>query len=183
MPTPGEFQPGELHLRVKRLDVHLAVAHLDDQSTGLGEMVRRLRQNAAHQVQPVLAAGERQGRFMVELVRHVGDVFGIDVGRIGQDQVETLLRQPVEAIALNGVDPIFQAMMLDIAVGHFQGFERQVGQDHFGFEELVGAGDPDAARPRAQVQNPRRRLRQPGLEAPVDQLADGNAESARAHRR
>ena len=109
----------------------------------------------------------------MELVRHVSDVFGIDVGRIGQDQVETLLRQPVEAIALNGVDPIFQAMMLDIAVGHFQGLERQVGQDHFGFEELVGAGDPDAARPRAQVQNPRRRLRQPGLEASVDQLADG----------
>ncbi|MNY29863.1 hypothetical protein D3C86_1639330 [compost metagenome] len=81
---------------------------------------------------------------MLVLVRHVGEIFGVDVRRVRHDQIETLARQTIETIALHGVDALIDAMTFDVLVGHFQRFERQVGQHHFGVLEFVGAGDTDA---------------------------------------
>ncbi|MNO94415.1 hypothetical protein D3C76_860330 [compost metagenome] len=63
-------------------------------------------------------------------------------------------------------------MALDIQVGHFQGVEGQIAQDHFGFGEDVGAGDADATGAGAKVEDARRVLRQPGGETLLDQLGD-----------
>ncbi|MGV8710756.1 hypothetical protein ACV35Q_31670, partial [Pseudomonas aeruginosa] len=41
--------------------------------------------------------------------RHVGEILGIHVGRIGHDQVEALAGKPGETVALDGVDPLAEA--------------------------------------------------------------------------
>ena len=75
-----ELQPGEVDFRVQRLDVHLAVAHFDNQQALLGQVIRRLGKHAPHQVQTVITAGQAQFRFVLVFVRHVGEIFRIDVG-------------------------------------------------------------------------------------------------------
>ncbi|RMO56848.1 hypothetical protein ALQ29_05593 [Pseudomonas marginalis pv. marginalis] len=172
VPTALEVQPGEVHFRVQRLDMHLAIAHFNNQQTLLGQMVRRLGQHAPHQVQAIIAAGQAQLRFVLVFIRHVGEVFGIHIRRVGHNQVKALARQTVETITLHGVHALVDAMALDVLVGHFQGFEGQVPQHHFGVLELIGASDADAPGARAQVEDACRRLGQPGLKAVFDQLAD-----------
>ncbi|MCY1430964.1 hypothetical protein D9M71_469240 [compost metagenome] len=172
MPTPGKFQPGKVHFRIKRLDVHLAVAHLDNQQPLFIEVIRRLGEHATHQVQTIGTAGKAQLRLVVILLGHVGKVFGINIGRVGHDQVETLIRQAAETVTLYAVDPVFQAMAFDVLVGHFQRLERQVGKDHFGKGENLGAGNTDTTGTGAQVENARRLRGQPRFEAIFDQLAD-----------
>ena len=71
-------------------------------------MVGRLGEHAPHQIQAVGAAGQAHGRLVVELGRHVGEVLGVDIGRVGDDQVEALSRQAVEAVALHGVDALLE---------------------------------------------------------------------------
>ncbi|MND86151.1 hypothetical protein D3C80_781040 [compost metagenome] len=109
------------------------------------------------------------------LLGHVGEVFGIDVGRVGDDQVEALIRQATKTIALYAVDPLFQAMALDVLVSYFQRLERKVGQHHLGMREHFGAGNTHAAGTGAQVENARRFCRQPRFEAVFDELADRRA--------
>src|SRR3546814_13552792 len=46
MPATFEVQPGKIDFRVQRLDVNLAVAHLDHQQTFLGQMVGGLGQHS-----------------------------------------------------------------------------------------------------------------------------------------
>ena len=172
MPAPLEVQPGKVHLGVQRLDMHLAVTDLDNQQALLGQMVRRLGQHPPYQVQAVFATGQAQLGFVLVFLRHVGKILGIHIRRIGHDQVETLAGQTVEAIALDREHPLIDAMALDILVGHFQCFERQVGQHHFRLLELIGTGDTDATGAGAQVENPRRLVCQPRSEAAFDQLAN-----------
>ncbi|MNG01346.1 hypothetical protein D3C84_843200 [compost metagenome] len=109
---------------------------------------------------------------MLVFIRHVGEVFGIDVGRVRHDQVETLARQTIKSITLHGVDPLINAVTLDILVGHFQRFERQIREHDLGALELVGAGDTDATGTGAQVENPCRLGTQPWRETVFDQLAN-----------
>ena len=170
-----EVQPGEVHFRVQGFDMHLAVADFHHQDALLGEVVGGFGQHAPHQVQAVVATGQAQGRLVVVLVRHVGEVFGVHIGRIGNDQVEALAGQAVETIALHGVDALFQTMPLDVAVGHFQRLEGQVAEHHFRVGEGIGAGDADAARAGAQVEDARRLGRQPGRETLADQFGNRRA--------
>ena len=81
MPTALEVQPGKVHLRVQRLDVNLAVAHFDNQQALLGQVIRRFGQHPSNQVQTVIPAGQAQFRFVLVFIRHVGEVFGIDIRR------------------------------------------------------------------------------------------------------
>ena len=90
MPTALEVQPGKVHFRVQRLAMHLAVAHFDNQQALLGQVVRRFSQHPAYQVQAVVTAGQAQFRFVLVLVGHVGEIFGIHVGRVRHNEVETL---------------------------------------------------------------------------------------------
>ncbi len=125
MPAALEIEPGEVDFRVQRLDVHLAVAYFNNQQALLGQMIRRFGEHPSHQVQTVIAAGQAQFRFMLVFIRHVGEIFRIDVGRVRHDQVETLTRQTVKTIALNGVHPLIHAVTLNVLVGHLHCFERQ----------------------------------------------------------
>lgn len=128
-----EVQPGEIHFRVQRFDMHLAVAHLDDQHATLGQVIGRFSQHASHQIQAIIAASQAHRRLVLVFGRHVGEILGVDIRRVGDDQVETLPRQPGETIALHAVDALLQAMTLDIEVGHLQRVERQIAQHHFRF--------------------------------------------------
>ncbi|MNP43099.1 hypothetical protein D3C76_1368990 [compost metagenome] len=172
VPAALEFQPSKVHFRVQRFDVHLAIADFDDQQALLGQVIRRFGQHAPHQVQAVVATGQAQFRLMVVLIRHVGEILGIDIRRVGQDQVEALPWQAIETIALHGVDTLVDSVALDVLVRHLQRFEGQVGQHHFSVLELVGASDTDAAGAGAQVENSRRLGAQPGCEPVFDQFAN-----------
>src|SRR5690606_25513816 len=110
---------------------------------------------------------------MVIFIGHIGEVLGIHIGRIRDDQIETLTGQLIETIALYGIDTVIETMMLDIAIGHFERIEGDIRQHHLGVQKLIGAGNTDATRAGTHIQNPRRLLRQPGLEAPLDKLTDG----------
>lgn len=77
--------------------MHLAVPHLDNQYAPLGQVVGRLRQHAPDQIQAIFATGQPHGRFMAVFFRHVGEILGVHIGRIGNDQVEPLPRQTGEA--------------------------------------------------------------------------------------
>ncbi|MNZ91814.1 hypothetical protein D3C78_1108090 [compost metagenome] len=138
-------------------------------------MVGGLGEHAPHQIQAIVAAGQAHGRLVVELGRHVGEVLGIDIGRVGDDQVEALPRQAVEAVALHGIHALLHLVTLDVEVGHLQRVERQVGEHHLRLGEGVGAGDADAAGAGAQVEDARRRALEPGREVAFDQLGDRRA--------
>ena len=96
--TTLEIKPGKVDFRVQRLDVNLAVAHFNNQQAFFGQMVSRLGQHPAYQVQTIIAASQAQLRFMLVLGRHVGEIFSIDIRRVGHDQVEALPRQTIKAI-------------------------------------------------------------------------------------
>ena len=82
MPTALEIKPGKIDFRVQRLNVNLAVTHLDNQQTLLGQMICGFSEHAAYQVQTIITAGQAQFRFVLVLVRHVGKIFRIDVRRV-----------------------------------------------------------------------------------------------------
>ena len=152
--------------------MHLAIANFDDQHALLGQMIRRFGEHAPHQVQAIVATGQAQLRLELVFGRHIGEVLGIHIGWVGDDQVKPLTRQPSKTVALHGVHTVLQAVALDILVGHFQRLKRQVTQHHFGFWEFIGAGNADAARAGAQIKDPRRLHRQPRLEVLRDQFAN-----------
>ncbi|MDT4861124.1 hypothetical protein FQZ97_957150 [compost metagenome] len=151
-----EVQPEEVHFRIERLDVQLAVAYFDYQQSLFGQVVGRFGQHPPHQVQAIVAARQAQLGLVKEFGRHVGEVLGIHIGRVGDDQVEALAGQAVETVTLHGVDAVFQAVALDVQVGYFQGVEGQVAEHHLGVREGVGAGDTDATGAGAEVEHPRR---------------------------
>jgi len=81
--------------------------------------------------------------------RHLGLAH---VGRIAHDQVVALAIQPRIDIGLHDTHPLFQAMSLGVALRHFQGFGRDVGQVHPRLGKGMRAGDTDAARTGAEIQ-------------------------------
>ena len=153
MSTTGEFQPGEIHFRIQRLNMNLTVAHLDDQHTIVGKVICGFGKHATYQVQPIVAARQAELRLMMELIWHIREILGVDIRRVRHDQVEALIGQPVETIALHGVDALFETMLLDVAVGHLERIERDVRQHDFCFEKFIRTGDTDAARPGAKIKD------------------------------
>ena len=152
--------------------MHLAIADFDNQHALFGQMIRRLGEHAPHQVQAIVAAGQAQLRLVLVFGRHIGEILGIHIRRVGYDQVKTLARQPSKTVALHGVHAFLKAVALDVLIGHFQRLKRQITQHHFGLGKLVGTGNANAARAGTQIENPRRFHRQPGLEVLLDQLAN-----------
>ena len=88
MSTTGEFQPGEIHFRIQRLNMNLTVAHLDDQHTIVGKVICGFGKHATYQVQPIVAARQAELRLMMELIWHIREILGVDIRRVRHDQVE-----------------------------------------------------------------------------------------------
>merc|ERR1712159_774382 len=74
MPAKSEFQPGEIHFGIQRLDMNLAVADLHDKHAVIGQVVGGLSEHTAHQIQTILPTSQAERRFMLELSWHVGEV-------------------------------------------------------------------------------------------------------------
>lgn len=51
--APLELEPRKVDFGIKRFDVYLTIAHLNDQRAGVSEVIRGFSQHSAHQIQPV----------------------------------------------------------------------------------------------------------------------------------
>ena len=76
-------------------------------------MVCRLGQHPPYQVQAIVAAGQAQLRLVLVFVGHVGEVFGVHIRRVRNDQVKTLARQAVETVALRPGKPTWFGTLED----------------------------------------------------------------------
>lgn len=94
MPAALEFEPGEIHFRVQRVNVNLTVAHFNDQQALLGQVIRRFSEHASNQIQPIITASQTQLGLMLIFIRHISEIFRIHVRRVRHDQVETLTGKP-----------------------------------------------------------------------------------------
>src|SRR3546814_8183315 len=110
--------------------MNLTISHFDDQDAIVSEVIRGLGEHTPHRIQSVFTACQAKSRLVMKLSRHVVEIFGIDIWRIGNDQIKTLIWQPVETIALHGINPLFESVMLDVLVGDLDRIERQVSEHH-----------------------------------------------------
>ena len=154
----------------------LGVADLDDQDAVVGQVVTRLAQNSTHDIQAIVTGAQRQRRLMAEFLRHVGEIEGIHVGRIGDDQVIALARHTREQVRLHGDDTPCHVVTFDVATRDFQRLAADIDQVDLGGRHHQRGGDTDAAGTGAHVQHAsRRQFREPGREAALDQLGDRRA--------
>ena len=91
-------------------------------------MPRRFGEDAAHQVEPVVARGQRHARLVAVFRRQLRHRLGIDIGRVAQDQVIAPAVQRREEIAAMERDAIAEPMARHVAPRQRQRAGRQVGR-------------------------------------------------------
>jgi hypothetical protein len=112
----------------------------------LREMPRRLSQDAAHQIEPVVARGQRQARLVTVLGWQARHAARIDIGRVAEDEIVAPAGEGLEEIAAMERDAVVQAMRLDVAAGERQSAGRQIGGGDAGLREDQRRQDGEAAR-------------------------------------
>ena len=95
-------------------------AQFDDQRAARIEEARRLLEDRADRIEPVVAAGERQCRFVPIFGRQFLHRHRGDVGRIADDEVVGLFRQVGEKVGADEVDAVGQRVIADVALRHGQ---------------------------------------------------------------
>ena len=119
-------EPQEGQAREGGFELGAAAADLADQGAVLGEMPRRFGEDAAHQVEPVVARRQRHARLVPVFRRQLRHGAGIDIGRVAQDQVIALALQRREEIAAMERDAIAEPMARHVAPRQRQRAGRQV---------------------------------------------------------
>ena len=79
-----------------------------------------LVEDAPDDVEPVGAAVKREFRLGAAFARQAGHAFGVDIGRIGNDEVVAGIAQRLEQIAAVQREPVRQAVIADIVRGDFE---------------------------------------------------------------
>ena len=64
-----------------------AVTDFTNQNAVVAEIIRRIAEDAARQLQAIASGGQTQNRLMLILFRQVGHVLFIDIRRISDDQI------------------------------------------------------------------------------------------------
>ena len=77
-------------------------------------------EDAPDDVEPVGAAVEGKLGLGPAFAGQIGHAFGIDIGRIGNDEVVALAAQRLEQIAAVQCKPVLQPVIADIARGDFE---------------------------------------------------------------
>ena len=109
-----------------------------------------MQDDAAGGVQTVRAAAEGKFRFVPVFVGQGFHRFGVDIGRVGDDEVVGIV-QTFEQIGVDEPDAFFQPVFFDIDGGDFEGVQTQVDGVDFGGGVVVRHLDGEAAAARAQI--------------------------------
>ena len=116
------FEPDEGQARIGFFQRGAIVADLDHEQAFRVQMGGSLRQHAAHQRQAVAPAGERDARLAPVFARQRTHRRGVDIGRVGQDQV-IAAREPGDRTGRIGPAVCAsQGVVLDVAARHLQRF-------------------------------------------------------------
>ncbi|EXI68806.1 MAG: hypothetical protein AW07_04304 [Candidatus Accumulibacter sp. SK-11] len=137
-------------------------------------MLPRTAEDGACQVEPVVAAGKCQRRFVPVFGRQAGHRRRPDVGRIGDDQVVAAAAEAGEEVALKQADAVAELVVGDVAPGDGEGVGRQVDGIDAGGRKGLRGNDRQATRAGAQVEDAADRLRlvDPGCELLVEQFGN-----------
>ena len=175
-----ELDPRQRQLRQQAAERALGLADFADQHTVLGEVQRRVAEDAQRQIQAVVARAQTELRLEgVFLRQRVGLVVG-DVGRIGDDQVVVLALQAGEQVRLHEADILGVQARLVLG-GEGQGVVADIDAIDVPFGIVMTHGDGDAARTGAQIQRAAHfAAAQPGFEARLDELGDRRPRHQRA---
>lgn len=108
--------------------------------------------DGAHDVEAVLAAGERKARFGGVFRRQLGHGLGVHIGRVRKDEVEALLAERREEIAAMERDAVLETVIGDIALGDLERIGGNVRSVNVGVGKARGENG-EAPRARAKVEN------------------------------
>ena len=89
-----------------------------------------VQQDLAGGVQTVFAAAQGEFGFVQVFVGQHIDRFGIDIRRVGNNQVVCAF-QSFEQIGVNQVDTVFQSIIFDVDGGYFQRIQTQIDGVNF----------------------------------------------------
>ena len=103
-----------------------------------------VQQDLAGGVQTVFSAAQGEFGFVQVFVGQHIDRFGIDIRRVGNNQVVCTF-QSFEQIGMNQVDTVFQAIVFDVDGGYFQRIQTQIDGVNFGGRVVVCHLDGEAA--------------------------------------
>ena len=118
------------------------------------EPVRRPGENTPHDFEAVRAARMRKPRLGHVFGRKFGQGFGVDIGRIGENQIVAPVAERGEEIALDEGHAIGNLVLLDVAPCDLQRVGRKVDGVDPGVGKDAGGEDGERAAPRAEVEDP-----------------------------
>jgi len=153
------------------------VPDFNDEQTLVGKQRIRLAQYHAHGVKPVLAARERDGRFVAVLARKLAHGVRAYVRRIRDNEIVVLAAHCIEHIRPQHAHPALQLMVRDVASRNRERAALDVHRIDRGTAEGFGEHDREAAGTGAQVESPAyaQPRRQPRHEALMCELGNERA--------
>eukprot|EP00913_Durusdinium_trenchii_P021284 g19997.t1 len=147
----GCFEPQKFQVRKLFLEDLAARSDLADHAAARIEVIGSLGEDGAHEVEPVLPSVMGHGGLGPVLGREDCHRLVIDIGGIGDDEVEGLARQRCEEIPLVKIDLGSYLMFGDIDRRHLQRIGRQVNRVYHRMGEEFGGQHRKASRTGADV--------------------------------
>jgi len=137
-------------------------------------MCRRFSEDAAHEIQAISTAMQRERRFLAIFLRQCPHHRFAHVRRITQDQVVTFAGETIEQIRANQLQASRQLMFTHIAARNREGWGGDVDAIDPCARESMRGDYSEAARSGAEIQYGLRRLArfQPRLQAYLQQFGD-----------
>ena len=139
-----KFQPDKRHAGISIHQGELGVTYFHHQHAIGGQIRFRFGQNAPRDVQAVISCAQTQCRFAPILHRQRIHFRMTDIGRIGDDQIVTLLRQTAEHIRLHGAHSALHLMALNIHARNLEGIRRNVHSIYLRLGKCQRTGDCNA---------------------------------------
>ena len=140
-----------------------AVTDFTNQNTVVAEIIRRITEDTARQLQTIAAGSQTQYRLMTIFPRQIGHIF---------DKVVLHFRQIAEQVGTNRRDLMDQAVRFNVLLGNGQRVNGDIHRIHFRFRERVSAGDRNTAAAGAHIQNVLRLMVNQAGEVIIDKLTD-----------
>ena len=109
------LEPQEGQVRECGLEALPAAADLAEEAAAGLEMRGRLHEDAAHDVEPVLATRKRERGLVPVFRRQSRHALGVDIGRIGEDEIVAPAAYGREEIAVQEPDAVGASALVDVA--------------------------------------------------------------------
>src|SRR5260221_6346455 len=156
--------------RLEELDaaISLVVTMLHEQRAARPEPVLRTRCNLPDASQPVLAANQGKSRLEAQVAAFQMSVSRCDVGRIRDDQIESLRTERIKPAAEHKVD--FNPVVARVSPRESDGRFGNVGGDDPKPRPFAREGDGNRSAARSEFQHAPRRPWGKALECELDQV-------------